>query len=99
MRKEEEQATMSSRILKMLSALMLAFCALGLEAQMLPNPYGPPISVADAKKAAAAALAEAAKNHWVMAADVVDPNRTLVYYEEVENTQLRSANDSINKSH
>ena len=47
---------MSSRILKMLSALTLAFCALGPEAQMLPNPYGPPISVADAKKAAAAAL-------------------------------------------
>ncbi len=89
---------MSSRILKMLSALMLAFCALGLEAQMLPNPYGPPISVADAKKAAAAALAEAVKNHWVMAVAVVDPNGTLVYYEKTDNTQLGSANVSINKA-
>jgi glc operon protein GlcG len=103
MRKEEEQATMSSRILSSrivttVSALALAFCALGLEAQMLPNPYGAPISVADAKKAAAAALAEATKNHWTMAVAVVDPTGTLVYYEKTDNTQIGSANVSINKA-
>ena len=52
---------MSSRRIKILSVLALAFCALGMEAQMLPNPYGPPITVENAKKAAAAALAEAVK--------------------------------------
>src|SRR4029077_16605387 len=103
MRKEEEQTTMSSRILssrilKILSVLALAFCVLGLEAQMLPNPYGPPISVADAKKAPAAALAEATKNHWTMAVAVVDPTGTLVYYEKTDNTQIGSANVSINKA-
>jgi uncharacterized protein GlcG (DUF336 family) len=89
---------MPSRILKTLSVLALAFCALGMEAQMLPNPYGPPVSVEAAKKAAAAALAEAAKNHWNMAVAIVDPNGTLIYYEKMDNTQLGSANVSINKA-
>ena len=95
---EEEQATMPSRMIKILAVLTLAFCALGMEAQMLPNPYGPPISVENAKKAAAAALAEAVKNHWVMAVAVVDPTGTLVYYEKTDNTQIGSANVSINKA-
>jgi uncharacterized protein GlcG (DUF336 family) len=89
---------MSRRILKTLSVLALAFCTLEMEAQMLPNPYGPPISNADAKKAAAAALAEAAKNHWNMAVAVVDPNGTLVYYEKMDNTQLGSANVAVDKA-
>jgi uncharacterized protein GlcG (DUF336 family) len=85
-------------MLKILSVLALGFCALEMEAQMLPNPYGPPISNADAKKAAAAALAEAAKNHWNMAVAVVDPNGTLVYYEKMDNTQLGSANVAVDKA-
>src|SRR5438270_12070528 len=98
MRKEEEQCTMSSRTTKILLVLALAVCALGMEAQMLPNPYGPPIGVESAKKAAAAALAEAVKNHWNMAVAVVDPNGTLVYYEKMDNTQIASANISIEKA-
>jgi len=89
---------MPSRMIKALAVLTLAFCALGMEAQMLPNPYGPPISVENAKKAAAAALAEAVKNHWVMAVAVVDPSGTLVYFEKTDNTQIGSANVSIGKA-
>ena len=89
---------MPLRMIKILAVLTLAFCALGMEAQMLPNPYGPPISVENAKKAAAAALAEAVKNHWIMAVAVVDPTGTLVYYEKTDNTQIGSANVSINKA-
>src|ERR1041385_7197034 len=88
---------MQLRIPKILFVLALAFCALRMEAQM-SNPYGPPISNADAKKAAAAALAEAAKNHWNMAVAVVDPNGTLVYYEKMDNTQLGSANVAVDKA-
>ena len=76
---------------KTLVALMLICCFLGTGAQMLPNPYGPPVSNDAAKKAAAAALAEAVKNKWAMAVAVVDPNGTLVYYEKMDNTQLGSA--------
>ena len=70
----------------------------GMEAQMLPYPYGAPISIESAKKAAAAALTEAAKNHWVMAVAVVDPSGTLVYYEKTDNTQTGSAEIAIAKA-
>jgi glc operon protein GlcG len=94
----EEELKMTSRPAKFLVALTLAFCALNAIPQMLPNPYGPPISVDTAKKAAAAALAEARKNNWTMAVAVVDPAGDLVYYEKMDNTQLGSAQVSINKA-
>jgi uncharacterized protein GlcG (DUF336 family) len=88
---------MSQRTTKILIVLTLAVCAMRLQAQM-PNPYGPPISVENAKKAAAAALAEAVKNHWTMAVAIVDPNGTLIYYEKMDNTQLGSANVAVEKA-
>jgi glc operon protein GlcG len=65
---------------------------------MLPNAYGLPISLENAKKAAAAALAEAGRNNWTMAVAVVDPNGTLIYYEKTDDTQLGSAVICINKA-
>ena len=71
-------------------------------AQMLnaqaPTPYGAPISLENAKKAAAPALAEAVKNHWNMAVAIVDPSGNLVYYEKMDDTQLGSANVAIDKA-
>ena len=64
----------------------------------MPNPYGAPISLENAKKAAAPAIAEAEKNHWNMAAAIVDPSGNLVYYEKMDNTQLGSANVAIDKA-
>lgn len=89
---------MVRRTSKALIVAMFAVFALGTESQMMPNPYGPPVSVEAAKKAAAAALAEAVKNHWNMAVAVVDPNGTLIYYEKMDNTQIGSAKVSINKA-
>jgi glc operon protein GlcG len=63
-----------------------------------PTPYGLPISLANAKKAAAPALAEAEKNHWSMAVAIVDPSGNLVYYEKMDDTQLGSANVAIDKA-
>ncbi|MGZ4811272.1 MAG: GlcG/HbpS family heme-binding protein [Terriglobales bacterium] len=51
-----------------------------------------------AQKAAAAALAEARKNNWLMTVAVVDPGGNLVYYEKMDNVQLGSAKVSINKA-
>jgi len=62
------------------------------------TPIGPPVNVETAKKAAAAALAEARKNNWLMAVAVVDPNGALVYYEKMDNTQLGSAEVCIDKA-
>lgn len=61
-------------------------------------PIGTPVTLETAKKAAAAAIAEAVKNHWLMAAAVVDPSGNLIYYEKMDNTQLGSAKVAINKA-
>ena len=63
-----------------------------------PPPYGPPITIDTAKKAAAAALAEAKKGNWYMAVAVVDISGTLVYYEKMDNTQTGSATVAIDKA-
>lgn len=89
---------MSFQRAKIVVALIAIFCFLPTGAQMLPNPYGAPVSVDNAKKAASAALAEAVKNHWKMAVAVVDPHGTLVYYEKMDDTQLGSADVSIAKA-
>jgi uncharacterized protein GlcG (DUF336 family) len=60
--------------------------------------YGPPITTEQAKKAAALALAEARRNNWAMAAAVVDPNGTLVYFEKIDDTQHASARIAIDKA-
>jgi glc operon protein GlcG len=75
----------------------LALCGGTLLAQM-PNPYGAPISLEEAKKPLAAAMAEAAKNHWTMAIAIVDTSGNLVYYEKMDNTQIASANVAIDKA-
>lgn len=80
-----------------LSFLLAIFAMTGAVAQM-PNPYGAPISLENAKKAAAPAMAEAAKNGWNMAVAIVDPAGNLVYYEKMDNTQLGSANIAIDKA-
>ena len=64
-------------------------CATSAFAQM-PNPYGMSITTENAKKAAAAALAEARKNKWTMAAAIVDTAGDLVYFEKVDGTQAAS---------
>ena len=87
---------MASRIVKFLIVLPLFLCA-GAIAQD-PRPYGPPVGVEDAKRVAAAAVAEAKKNNWLMAVAVVDPSGTLVYYEKMDNTQTGSAQVAIDKA-
>jgi uncharacterized protein GlcG (DUF336 family) len=52
--------------------------------------YGPPISVEDAKKVAAAAMAEARKNSFNMAVAVMDSTGHLVYFERMDTVQLGS---------
>jgi uncharacterized protein GlcG (DUF336 family) len=64
----------------------------------MPNAYGAPISLESAKKVAAPALAEAAKNNWTIAVAIVDPSGNLVYYEKMDNTQLASAHVAVEKA-
>ena len=88
---------MSPQTLKFIMTAIFALCALASAAAQAPS-YGPNISLEDAKKAAAAAIAEARKNNWTMAVAIVDTAGVLVYYEKMDNTQNGSADVSINKS-
>jgi glc operon protein GlcG len=79
-------------------ALTFAACSLTNALAQMPNPYGQPISLENAKKAAASALAEATKNNWNMAVAIVSPSGDLIYYEKMDHTQLGSADVAIAKA-
>jgi uncharacterized protein GlcG (DUF336 family) len=83
--------------------MLLAFAAFAapaspLEAHMLLNPYGLAITLDNAKKAAALALAEARKNNWTMAVAIVDSGGDLVYFEKMDATQTGSVTVAIAKA-
>jgi glc operon protein GlcG len=61
-------------------------------------PYGISISPDNAKKLAAAAIAEARKNNWAMAVAIVDTGGHLVYFERMQDTQIGSVEVSIDKA-
>jgi len=90
---------MSQRsLMRIAVGTLLALGALATAVAQMPNPYGTSISLETAKKVAAPAIAEAAKNNWSMAVAIVDPAGDLVYYEKMDNTQLGSANIAIDKA-
>ena len=78
------------------AALTAAFMANVAAQQPL---YGPPVSVETARKAAAAAVAEARKNGWNMAVAVVDGGGHLVYFERMDTVQYGSIAIAQDKAH
>jgi glc operon protein GlcG len=64
----------------------------------MSTPYGPSIDIARAKRAAAAAVAEATANGWTMAVAVVDTAASLVYFEKMDDTQTGSVRVAIDKA-
>src|SRR5262249_10088375 len=82
------------KLIRVFLFLILPVIAFG----QLPHPYGSPIGVEDAKKAAAAALAEARKNNLNMAISIVDTAGYLVYFEKMDGTQTGSVNVSLDKA-
>jgi glc operon protein GlcG len=88
---------MQLRVMKSMVVLIFLATAMPTIAQS-SAPYGPPISLDNAKRAAAVAIGEAHKNGWTMAVAVVDPGGNLVYYEKMDNTQLGSAKVAIAKA-
>ena len=61
-------------------------------------PYGLSVTTDAAKKAAAAAIAEAHKNNWLMAVAVVDTGGYLVYFEKMQDAQTGSVELAIEKA-
>jgi glc operon protein GlcG len=62
-------------------------------------PYGEPINTENAKKVAAAAIAEAVKRNWqIFCVAVVGPTGDLVYFEKQDNCQHASTTISQHKA-
>jgi glc operon protein GlcG len=53
----------------------------------MSQSYGASIRLEPARRAAAAALAEARRNTWTMAVAIVDISGELVYFEKMDDTQ------------
>jgi uncharacterized protein GlcG (DUF336 family) len=87
----------SQSLMKSLAAVLIAANVPAVMAQM-PNAYGPSISLENAKKAAAPALAEARKNNWTMAVAIVDNSGNLVYFERLDSTQIASSEIALDKA-
>ena len=89
-------------MIRMILKYAVAFAVLcgngGAFAQQLSVPYGEPIDSTTAKKVVAAALAEARKNNWRMAAAIVDASGELVYFEKIDGTQAASNEIAIDKA-
>jgi glc operon protein GlcG len=84
------------------------YCAVSLSlaahAQQQPAPpptppYGPPISVEQAKKAVAAAVTEAKRLPYPSSFAVVGPAGNLIYFEAMDNAAYASADIAIAKAH
>jgi glc operon protein GlcG len=84
-------------IWKLLGVVALSMWGASAFAQ-LPNPYGLSVSGENAKKVAAAALAEARKNQWTMAAAVVDTAGDLIFFEKLDGTQAASVDIAVDKA-
>jgi uncharacterized protein GlcG (DUF336 family) len=78
--------------LRMLAAAcMFAFLAAVPAAGQQPSqPYGPPITLDQAKRVMAAAELEAAKNTWNVVITILDSGGNMVMMHRFDNTQLAS---------
>ena len=61
-------------------------------------PYGPPITLEQAKRVMAAAELEAAKNSWQVAVTILDSGGNMVMFHKLDNTQLASIGVSEGKA-
>ncbi len=64
----------------------------------MTQTYGSAIPLDTAKRAAAAAIAEAQRNGWTMAVAIVDTAGDLVYFEKMDETQTGSVTVSQAKA-
>lgn len=75
--------------MKILSLIFILVSTVSL-AQQAPLTYGPNITLADAKKVAAAAEAYAVSKQWTVVIAIVDAGGNLVYLQRQDGTQIGS---------
>ena len=82
----------------LLIVVMLVFFTGSAIAQQMPNPYGPNVNLATAKKVAEAAATEAVKMKVNFVITVVDTGGNLVYLERFDVVQWGSIEVAIHKA-
>ena len=80
-----------------LAVVALGLFAVSASAQQRPS-YGTPVTLAQAKKIAAAVVGECTNNKWNVAVAIVDTHGSLVYFERDEDTQYASMDIAILKA-
>jgi len=80
-----------------ISLVLFIFSGTAL-AQQMPNPYGPNINLATAKKVAAAAAAEAVNMKIRVVIAIVDTGGNLLYLERFDVVQYGSIDVAIHKA-
>lgn len=88
-------STSALRFITLVSATLALASVLHAQQPVL---YGAPIPLEKAKLVAAAAVAEAQKNGWLMAVTIVDPSGELIFFEKMDSTQFGSIDVSIAKA-
>ncbi len=88
------------RSMKLAAVLCVVACFIAGSAfaQQMPNPYGPNINLAAAKKAAAAAAAKAVDMKLNMVIAIVDTGGQLVYLERADVVQWGSIKVAVHKA-
>jgi uncharacterized protein GlcG (DUF336 family) len=92
-------------ILSLIAGTVLFFTATLANAQTVAAPstrqmpYGPPISLEQAKKVVAGAEAEARKNNWNVVIAILDSGGNLVLLQRMDGTQLASIEVAPEKAH
>jgi glc operon protein GlcG len=61
-------------------------------------PYGPPVTLDQAKRAMAAAELEAMKNSWQVAIAILDSGGNMVMFHKIDNTQLSASEGAEGKA-
>jgi uncharacterized protein GlcG (DUF336 family) len=88
----------TDRLLSVVIGSAVLFLAASASAQG-PMPYGPPITLTQAKKVMAGAEAEAMKNKWLMVITILDSGGNVVMVQRLDGAQFGSIAVSKDKAY
>jgi uncharacterized protein GlcG (DUF336 family) len=86
-------------ILSLLIGSAVLFAAAATNAQAPPPTYGPPITLAQAKKVMAGAEAEAMKNKWNVVITILDSGGQVVLIQRMDGAQFGSVEVARDKAY
>ena len=78
--------------------LISVVLAAGSASAQTPAPYGPALSLDQARRAAAAAEVEARRNNWNVAVAVVEPSGQLVWFQRLDGANYAAGDVALEKA-